>query len=60
MEDLADDINQMVFVDAQTGEESIEVVNNCDETEPHSEAARTDILEVGFLLLNEQFRVKSL
>lgn len=45
MEDLADDINQMVFVDAQTGEESIEVVNNCDETEPHSEAARTDILE---------------
>lgn len=40
-----DDCNQIVFVDALNGEESIEVVNNYGETEPNCETERTDILE---------------
>ena len=46
VDSLPDD-NQMVFVDAPDGEESIEVVNSSVETEPSNEPERRDILEVG-------------
>lgn len=50
------DENQMVFVDASNGEESIELVNHSIETESSNEAIseRKDIVEV---LFNSSFNV---
>ena len=49
VDSLPDD-NQMVFVDAPDGEESIEVVNSSVETGPSNEPDRRDILEVGIYM----------
>lgn len=50
------DENQMVFIDASNGEESIELVNHSIETESSNEAIseRKDIVEV---LFNSLFNV---
>ena len=48
---LPDDINQLIILDAPNEEESIEVVDSFEDTEPHGDAVRKDIKEVSFLAI---------
>lgn len=47
---LPDDINQLIILDGPNDheEESIEVVDSFDGSEPHGDGVRKDILEVSF------------
>lgn len=57
------DENQMVFIDASNGEESIELVNHSIETESSNEAIseRKDIVEVLFnsllIMYQENYKI---
>lgn len=48
---LPDDINQLIILDGLNEEESIEVVDSFDGSEPHGDGVRKDILEVSFLAI---------
>ena len=48
---LPDDINQLIILDGLNEEESIEVVDSFDSSQPHGDGVRKDILEVSFLAI---------